>query len=80
MVGDRNYLTLTLRDVIARGGLPGPRLVCSGPVITSTAGQLWWNGIECDTEDELRRAVRTLTKRGVDCIKLLGSAGNATPG
>ncbi len=79
-LGDRNYLTLTLRDVIARGGLPGPRLVCSGPVITSTAGQLWWNGIECDTADELRRAVRTLAKHGVDCIKLMGSGGNATPG
>jgi len=54
--------------------------VCSGPVITSTAGQLWWNSIECDTEDELRRAVRTLVKNGVDFIKVMGSGGNATPG
>ena len=78
--GDRDYLSLTLRDSIAAGTLPGPRMVCSGPVITSTAGQLWWNGIECDTEDELRHAVRTLVKRGVDFIKLMGSGGNATPG
>jgi imidazolonepropionase-like amidohydrolase len=49
-------------------------------VITTTAGQLWWSGIECDTEDELRRAVRTLVKNGVDFIKLMGSGGNATPG
>ena len=78
--GDRHYLSLTLRDFINRGGLAGPRLVCSGPVITSTAGQLWWDGIECDTEDELRHAVRTLVKQGVDFIKLMGSGGNATPG
>lgn len=78
--GDRNYLSLSLRDFIAEGGLTGPRLVCSGPVITTTAGQLWWSGIECDTEDELRRAVRTLVKNGVDFIKLMGSGGNATPG
>jgi imidazolonepropionase-like amidohydrolase len=78
--GDRNYLSLVLRDYINSGGLPGPRLVCSGPVITTTAGQLWWNGLECDTDDELRRAVRTLVKNGVDFVKLMGSGGNATPG
>ena len=77
--GDRNYLSLVLRDYINSSGLPGPRLVCSGPVITSTAGQLWWSGFECDTDDELRRAVRTLVKNGVDFIKLMGSGGNATP-
>jgi imidazolonepropionase-like amidohydrolase len=78
--GDRNYLSLSLRDYIHDGGLVGPRLVCSGPVLTSTAGQLWWNGIECDSVNELRRAVRTLVKHGVDFIKLMGSGGNATPG
>ena len=78
--GDRNFLTLTLRDSVAKDVIPGPRMVCSGPVITSTAGQLWWNGIECDTTDDLRRAVRTLVKNGVDFIKLMGSGGNATPG
>jgi imidazolonepropionase-like amidohydrolase len=78
--GDRNYLSLILRDTIDGGGLVGPRMVCSGPVLTTTAGQLWWNGIECDTVDELRRGVRTLVKQGADFIKLMGSGGNATPG
>ena len=78
--GDRNYLSLELRDFINAGHLTGPRIVCSGPVITTTAGQLWWSGIECDTDDELRRAVRTLVKNRVDFIKLMGSGGNATPG
>ncbi len=78
--GDRNYLSLTLRDFINSGGIAGPRLVCSGPVLTTTAGHLWWNSIECDTVDDLRRAARTLVKHGVDFIKLMGTGGNATPG
>ena len=73
--GDRDFLSLTLRDSVAKNIMPGPRMVCSGPVITSTAGQLWWDGIECDTTDDLRRAVRTLVKNGVDFIKLMGSGG-----
>lgn len=78
--GDQNFMSLVLRDFINAGKLAGPRLVCAGPVLTSTAGQLWWNGLECDTDDELRRSVRTLVKNGVDFIKLMGSGGNATPG
>ena len=78
--GGRNYLSLTLRDFISRGGIAGPRLICSGPVITTTAGHLWWSGIECDTVDELRRTARTLVKHGVDFIKLMGTGGTATPG
>jgi len=78
--GDRRYLSLALRDFINDGGIAGPRLMCSGPVLTSTAGHLWWDGIECDTVDDLRRGVRTLVKHGVDCIKLMGTGGNATPG
>jgi imidazolonepropionase-like amidohydrolase len=78
--GDRNYLSLALRDCINQGDLAGPRMLCSGPVITSTAGQLWWQSIECDRVDELQKAVRTLVKHEVDFVKLMGTGGNATPG
>jgi len=78
--GDRNYLSLALRDSIDHGDLAGPRMLCSGPVITSTAGQLWWQSIECDRVDELQKAVRTLVKHDVDFVKLMGTGGNATPG
>ena len=78
--GDRNYLSLALRDCITHGDLAGPRMLCSGPVITSTAGQLWWQSIECDRVDELQKAVRTLVKHDVDFVKLMGTGGNATPG
>ena len=78
--GDFDYLSLALRDSIDSGTILGPRILGSGPVITTTAGQLWWSGIECDTEEELRKAVRTLVKNGADFIKLMASGGNATPG
>ena len=39
--GDRKFLSLTLRDSIAGRVVAGPHMMCSGPVITSTAGQLW---------------------------------------
>lgn len=78
--GDRAYLSVALRDVIEHGDLAGPRLLCAGPVLTSTAGQLWWQSIECDRVDELQKAVRTLVKHNVDFIKLMGTGGNATPG
>jgi len=39
--GDRDYLSLALRDCINHGDLAGPRVLCSGPVLTSPAGQLW---------------------------------------
>lgn len=78
--GDRDFLSLALRDWINSGDLAGPRMICAGPVITSTAGQLWWQSIECDRVDELQKAVRTLVKHEVDVVKLMGTGGNATPG
>ena len=78
--GDRDYVSLALRDCINHGDLAGPRVLCSGPVLTSTAGQLWWHSIECDRVDELQKAVRTLVKHKVDFVKLMGTGGNATPG
>ena len=78
--GDYDYITLQLRDSINQGLINGPRIVASGPVITTTAGQLWWWGIEADTTEEIRKGIRTLAKNGVDFIKVMGSGGNATPG
>lgn len=78
--GDYDYISLQLRDSINQGIINGPRIVASGPVITTTAGQLWWWGIEADTPEEIRKGIRTLAKNGVDFIKVMGSGGNATPG
>ena len=78
--GDVDYLSLSLRDAIDDNILLGPRIICSGPPITTTGGQGWQFSIECDSDNELRTAVRTLVKGGTDFIKLMGTGGHATPG
>ncbi len=78
--GDYDYMGLRLRDSIDQGLIAGPRIMASGPPITTTAGQLWWWGIEADTLDEVQKAVRTLVRNRVDFIKIMASGGNATPG
>lgn len=79
-LGDRDYLSLPVRDAIAEGLIEGPRLVCAGPPITTTAGHCWYLGGEADGEVELRKAVREHVKRGVDCIKVMATGGGMTPG
>lgn len=78
--GGHTHLTLALREAIARGLIPGPRLQVSGAMITTTGGHCYYMGIEADTPDEVRKAVRSLVKEGVDFIKFVGTGGHATPG
>ncbi|MEM7404139.1 MAG: amidohydrolase family protein [Pseudomonadota bacterium] len=73
------HLALPARDAVEGGMLRGPRMVTSG-AITSTGGHCWFCAIEADNEDELRKAVRTHVKDGVDFIKLFATGGNTTPG
>lgn len=79
-LGDRNFLSLPLRDAIAEGLVPGPRLVCAGPPVTTTAGHCWYLGGEVDGEVAIRKGVRERVKRGVDCIKVMATGGGMTPG
>ncbi|MBI3948186.1 MAG: amidohydrolase family protein [Armatimonadetes bacterium] len=78
--GDRGFVTVAVRRAIDEGRVAGPRLLCSGPPITTTAGHLHWCGNEADTADEVKRAVRTAVKRGADFIKIMATGGNMTPG
>src|SRR5690348_13767760 len=57
-LGGYKYAEIALRDAIARGELPGPRMLCAGSVITMTGGHGWDIGIEADGVDEVRKAVR----------------------
>lgn len=52
-----------LRDAIARGALPGPRLLTSLGSLSESSG----------TPDELREKVRAFKARGADVIKLFAS-------
>jgi imidazolonepropionase-like amidohydrolase len=78
-LGDRDYLSLVLRDWFASGEEPGPRIVASGPPITSRNGHCWFLGGEVDGAEGIRAAVRERAARGVDVIKLMASGGNMTP-
>jgi|SRR5947209_1566133 len=78
--GDRGLVTCAVRDAVAQGLLTGPRILAAGTPITTTAGHLHWCGCEADTAEEVRKAVRTLCKRGVDVIKVMASGGNMTTG
>jgi imidazolonepropionase-like amidohydrolase len=78
--GDRGWLSFTLRRVLEEELFAGPRLLCSGPPITTTGGHLHFCGNEIDTIDEIRRAVRVAAKRGADFIKICATGGMMTPG
>lgn len=79
-LGGGNWHELHLRDVIARGEIPGPRLICAGQPLTSVAGHChFWGG---EAED-LSTALDILEKqieKGVDLIKIMATGGNITPG
>jgi len=78
-LGGRAGTTLALRDAINRGLLPGTRIMACGAPITLTGGHCYFLGLEADTEDEVRRAVRREVKEGVDGIKIMSTGGRMTP-
>jgi imidazolonepropionase-like amidohydrolase len=78
-LGDRNYLSLTLRDLFRDGHEVGPRILTAGPPLTVSGGHCWFLGGVADGEDGIRRAVRERVTHGVDVIKIMATGGNMTP-
>lgn len=82
---------LAVRDAIARGAIPGPRVLAAGQSVSATGGHgdirfvrddiagLTLSTAVCDGADDCRRAVRDLYKQGVDTIKLHATGGGADP-
>ena len=79
-LGGRGYLAVAVRDAIAAGLARGPRLVVAAAPITVTGGHCWFMGGEADSEDDLRRLVRTHHKNGADLIKVMSTGGFMTAG
>ncbi|MBM3189458.1 MAG: amidohydrolase family protein, partial [Chloroflexi bacterium] len=81
--GGRGLTTLAVRDAIADGLLPGPRVLASGMPITTTFGHLYFCGLEVEGVDNVRVAARKLAKEGVDFLKVMATGGimthNANP-
>lgn len=78
--GDRDQIILQLRDALAQGVLPGPRVLAAGTPITTSAGHLHWIGLRADDPISARLAVRQLCEAGVDLVKVMASGGNMTAG
>lgn len=78
--GAPGFVTLRVRDLIASRFISGPRLLASGMPVTTTAGHLWWCGLEADSRDDVIRATRMLIREGVDFIKIMATGGGMTAG
>ncbi len=75
-LGDRNYLSLSLR-----GDPAMPTIVAAGPPLTTPNGHCHFLGGEVDPgADSVRAAVREHAARGVDVIKIMASGGQLTAG
>ncbi len=87
-LGDSDGVTLALRDAIAAGKLPGPRIVDAGRSISATAGHMDATlglrddlhpaidtGNLCNGADDCRRAVRKQIARGANVIKFATTGG-----
>src|SRR5262249_35742623 len=76
----RAGVAIRLREAIAVGRVPGPRMRAAEAIICMTGGHGWLIGREADGPDEVRRAVREQLKAGADCLKFTATGGGMTPG
>ena len=77
--GGRDLMPLKLRDAIAAGVVPGPRILAAGPAITVTGGHCYFFNGEVDSADGMRQLARRLAKDGVDFFKVMSTGGRMTP-
>lgn len=79
--GAPHDLDIDVRDAVNAGVVGGPRILASGRGVTMTGGHVHDTAIEADGVDEVRKAARTLIKRGADSVKIFAiSAGVSTAG
>ncbi|MGW2812625.1 amidohydrolase family protein [Streptomyces sp. NPDC001415] len=79
-LGDRNGLALRLRDTIAEGAVPGPRILSAATPVTSPGGHCWFFGGEVEGADAIRALVRRNVEAGADVIKVMATGGGLTRG
>ncbi len=71
-VGEREYLDIALRDAFDAGFLTGPRIFCSGEVVSITGGHRGDVKSGADGVAAVRKAIRERVVHGVDWIKIMG--------
>lgn len=81
VVGEMEFLDSAVKDAVAAGTIPGPRMVVATRGLAATNGHGGeWPGNAVDGVDEMRKAVRTNLRRGADLIKLLVTGSVDHPG
>ncbi len=78
-VGDGDYLVVDVRNEVS-GDPMLPRILASGPPITSVGGHCHFLGGSETRPADVAATVREHAERGVDLIKVMASGGNVTPG
>lgn len=79
-LGGGVWAELALRDRIAAGLLPGPRLLCAGQPVTSPGGHCHFWGGEAADLGAAREVVARQAARGVDLVKVMATGGMFTSG
>lgn len=90
-LGSRDFADAALRDAIAAGRVPGPRLLVAIRSLSPTGGHGDRNDLPCDVKverysaiadgpEEIRKKVRENIKYGADWIKVLATGGVMSAG
>lgn len=79
-LGSPAGITPVLRNTVRRGLVPGPRILCSGPVITSPRGHCFFMGHEVDAAEAAQQAAQHEIQQGADVVKVMATGGALTLG
>ncbi|MCL4395518.1 MAG: amidohydrolase family protein [Chloroflexi bacterium] len=72
-LGDRTDVELRFRDVIARGEIPGPRLIISINALRPSHGTASWLAETADGVEEIQRRIRRNFSLGANCVKVFAT-------
>ncbi|MCP3965553.1 MAG: amidohydrolase family protein [Lentisphaerae bacterium] len=76
--GSKNFLNIELRDIFRQKIITGPRIISTGPIISTTGGHvtIGINGaMEADGIEGVQKTVRQVLKHEADWIKLCVTGG-----
>jgi imidazolonepropionase-like amidohydrolase len=79
-LGGGVWAELELRNRIAAGEIPGPRLLCAGQPLTCPGGHCHFWGGEVDGPASARQVIERQVSHRVDLIKVMATGGMFTPG
>jgi len=77
-LGGRDATTLRLRDAVAAGLMPGPRMLVCGRPITIPNGHCHFLGGVAKGVSGVKALTEELVEQGVDAIKVMATGGNMT--